>query len=99
MSDAKGKGNATTALPVYEAVAGSGLLGTVDGPLCACTFSNPIALCRFGDSLFVADYISHVIRQVDGVLGMAVPHSEGTASLTESELEARAVPLIMAALA
>jgi hypothetical protein len=85
--------------PAVETVASSGLNGGDDGPLHRCTFSAPMALCRYGDSLFAVDLNLHTVRQIDGVLGVADPLAEckGSAAKSPAEFEERAVPLIRSA--
>jgi hypothetical protein len=57
-----------------EPVAGRhGRRGDDDGPLNACTFRHPLGLCRYGDALFVAEYLGLSLRQVDGELGVDQP--------------------------
>jgi hypothetical protein len=67
----------------------------LDGPLDTCQFSGLGRLCRYGDSLFVAEWLPCTIKQVDGVLGVTTPM---VAAAAESEFEARVAPLIMTAL-
>jgi hypothetical protein len=81
---------------VVEAVAGTGVKGYAEGPLSTCAFNKPTALCRYGDSLFVADDGNYAIRMVEGVLGVADPLANS--KVTGAEFEARAVPLIMTAI-
>jgi hypothetical protein len=74
-------------------VAGDRERGHADGALNACQFRSPIGLCRYGDSLFVADFENRTIRVVEGVLGVADPLTNS--KLTGAEYEAR---LIMTAI-
>ncbi len=94
MNDSKAL--ATQAL-VIEVVAGNGTMEAVDGPLGVCAFTQLHGLCRYGDSLIVADMGGSTIRTVEGVLGVADPLAESKAFVDMPEYEARAVPLIMAA--
>jgi hypothetical protein len=81
---------------VVEVVAGDGKRDHADGPLSTCAFNQPIGLCRYGDSLIIADSGNYTIRAVEGVLGVADPLANST--VTGAEFEARAVPLIMTAI-
>jgi hypothetical protein len=92
-----------SARPLCEVVAGVlDSAGTTDGALKLSRFNFPLALCRFGDSLLVADYRNNCIRAVDGVLGVEHPLScsdeDGSAELSATEYEERVVPLIMSAI-
>jgi hypothetical protein len=80
----------------FEVVAGTGRKGHADGALSACQFQNPSGLCRYGDSLIIADSSNFTIRMVEGVLGVTNPLANG--ALCGAEFEARAVPLIMTAI-
>jgi hypothetical protein len=91
----RGGGGRSSAL-VVERVAGTKELGDADGALKECQFAYPIALCRYGDSLFVAEQLNRSIRAVEGVLGVANPLANS--KVTGTEFEARAVPLIMTAI-
>src|SRR4051812_20058350 len=103
MSDAKSvvKSSAACALAI-DVVAGTGGWGATDGPLSECKFNYPFGLCRYGDSLFVADQDNGTIRAVEGVLGVANPMAEGKDSGADggsaSPFEVRTVPLIMTAI-
>ncbi len=81
---------------VVEVVAGTGECDTADGPLSMCEFHGPRSMCQYGDSLIVVDMGSHVVRVVEGVLGVNDPLAESDPS-TVAGFEARAVPLIMTA--
>jgi hypothetical protein len=83
-----------------EVVAGMGAPGVCDGALHECEFGNVYALCRYGDALFVAEVNSRLVKQIDGVLGVADPMADsklshsadsGTAGLLERTL-CEAVP-------
>jgi hypothetical protein len=78
---------------VIEAVAGAAAKGHANGALDQCQFSLPTALCRYDDSLIVADLGNYTIRLVDGVLGVTEP------LMTSAEFQARAERLVMAAIA
>jgi hypothetical protein len=67
-----------------------------DGALDVCTFREPIALCRWGGSLIVADRDNYTIRLVEGVLGVTDLLTDS--KLAGAEFEAHAVPLIMTAI-
>lgn len=82
---------------VIEVVAGTGKEGAVDGALSVCTFINPRALCRYGDSLIVCDYGNDVLRMVEGVLGVADPLAESDSIIVAGYVD-NAVPLIMTAI-
>src|SRR4051812_20908170 len=98
MTDSKCITPAADAL-VIKVVAGTGAVGSQDGPLRGCQFNQPRGLCRFGDSLLVADAANCTIREVSGVLGVDNPISEsGDSVSTAADFEARAVPLIMTAI-
>jgi hypothetical protein len=58
---------------VVEVAAGKGIAGSADGPVDLCRFQTPSNLCRFGNLLFVTDYVNCTIRAVEGVVGVADP--------------------------
>ncbi len=80
---------------VIEVVAGTGERGSTDGALGVCEFRQPRGLCRFGDSLIVAERGNHTLRMVEGVLGVDDPMAESKAHFDMLDYEARVVPLLM----
>jgi hypothetical protein len=70
MADQKAAAAAPLAV---EVVAGNESRGHADGALGISQFTGPFALCRFGELLLVTDRGNHVIRLVDGVLGVDDP--------------------------
>jgi hypothetical protein len=100
MSDRKSSA-APSSGAVMERVAGvaNRIKQSPDGPLNRCLFYHPMGLCRFGDVLFVADYMHYTIRELHGVLGVhPLPAGSDDPAVLAAEFEASAVPLITAAI-
>ena len=50
-------------------VAGTGAMGSADGPLKSATFHEPGGIAAAADKLYVADTNNHVIRRIDLEVG------------------------------